>query len=280
MATEAYVSFTVPTMVQIPRTITPQTDPQTADHAVRAFYGVSYSWHNHQDGDGALATRDTIQSVMTALMDGTSVTLLYEDAKHDLTARTLYPSAVMLTEEHYVACKAYAPIGSGRRPSGSTGCAASTPSPSPARSRRRDVRTGAIGLSPPSSPAHPTTTEREAAMPYNQTALALDGAARPTAPPQAAPIPATATPKSAGGWAALLRHTRTPSGGRLPGDLWDEYRFECVARERLHLPEVGLAEFRDMRDWTDCIEEQEDDNNWITAPDTDPPPYGCIREGW
>ena len=107
MASTAYVNFTVPTTAQIPRTITPETDPQTADYAVRAFYGVSYSWHNHQDGDGVLATRDTIQAFVTALMESGAVTVLYEDAKHDLTARTLYPSAVMLTEEHYVACKAY-----------------------------------------------------------------------------------------------------------------------------------------------------------------------------
>jgi len=40
---------------------------------------------------------------------------------------------------------------------------------------------------------------------------------------------------------------------------------------------VSLAEFRDMRDWTDQIEEQEDDDDWITAPDTDAPPYGCLR---
>ncbi len=107
LASTAYVTFTVPTTVQIPRTITPQTDPQTAEYAVRAFYGVTYSWHNHQDGDGVLATRDTIQAVVTALMESGAVTVLYEDAKHEQTARTLYPSAVMLTEEHYVACKAY-----------------------------------------------------------------------------------------------------------------------------------------------------------------------------
>ncbi len=103
LASTAYVTFTVPTTVQIPRTI----NPQIADYAVRAFYGVTYSWHNHQDGDGVLATRDTIQAFVTALLESGAVTVLYEDAKHEQTARTLYPSAVMLTEEHYVACKAY-----------------------------------------------------------------------------------------------------------------------------------------------------------------------------
>jgi hypothetical protein len=45
----------------------------------------------------------------------------------------------------------------------------------------------------------------------------------------------------------------------------------------MHLPEVSLAEFRDMRDWTDQIEETDDD--WITEPDTDAPPYGHVALG-
>lgn len=106
MASAAYRTDTAPTTVQIPRIITPDTDPQTADYAVTAFYGVTYSWHNHQDGDGLLATRATIQTVITTLMERGALTVLYADAKRDLTAR-LYPTAVLLTEEHYVACKAY-----------------------------------------------------------------------------------------------------------------------------------------------------------------------------
>lgn len=74
------------------------------------------------------------------------------------------------------------------------------------------------------------------------------------------------------GWTTTLRHTLTPSGGRLPGDLWDEYRCECATRDRLHLPEMSLAEFRGMRDWTDQFEEQEDDDHGITES-LDTPPY-------
>ncbi len=111
-------------------------------------------------------------------------------------------------------------------------------------------------------------------MPYTQCALALDGAAA-SAREQ---MSLTMHPTSRGGWPGTLRHTLTPSGRRLPSDLWDEYRCECATRDRLHLPAVSLTEFQDMRDWTDCIEEQEDDDdNGITAPDTDAPPYGCIR---
>ncbi len=111
-------------------------------------------------------------------------------------------------------------------------------------------------------------------MPYTQTALVLNGTT--VSAPEHLCI--AACPADGGGWIATQRHTFIPSGRRLPGDLWDEYRFECATRDRLHLPEVSLAEFRDLRDWTDCIEEQEDDNdNGSTAPDTDAPPYGCIR---
>ncbi len=112
-------------------------------------------------------------------------------------------------------------------------------------------------------------------MPYTQRALALDGAAASEREQRSL----TMHPTSRSGWPTTLRHTLTPSSGRLPGDLWDEYRFECATRARLQLPVVSLLEFRDMRDWTDQIEEQEedDDDNGITAPDTEAPPYGCIR---
>jgi len=111
-------------------------------------------------------------------------------------------------------------------------------------------------------------------MPYTQSVLALGGAAA-SAREQ---VSLTMHPTGRSGWPATLRHTLTPSSGRLPGDLWDEYRCECATRDRLHLPEVSLTEFRDLRDWTDRIEEQEDDDgNGITTPDTDAPPYGCLR---
>jgi hypothetical protein len=106
-------------------------------------------------------------------------------------------------------------------------------------------------------------------MPYTQTALAFDSAAAY----ETAHLPSTTLPARRGGWTATLRHTLIPSGGRLPGDVWDEYRFECATRVRLHLSEVSLAEFRDLRDWTDCNEEHEDDDHGITES-LDTPPYG------
>jgi hypothetical protein len=110
-------------------------------------------------------------------------------------------------------------------------------------------------------------------VPYTQSALALDGAVVPTPEPTCI----AAYPTDGSGWVATQRHTLAPSGRRLPDDLWDEYRFECATRDRMQLPEVSLAEFRDMRDWTDQIEETDDD--WIAEPDTDAPPYGHVALG-
>ncbi len=110
-------------------------------------------------------------------------------------------------------------------------------------------------------------------MPYTQTALALGGAA--ASEREQMSVPAFAAHR--GGWTETRRHTLTPPGKRLPDDFWDEYRFECETRDCLHLPEVNLTEFRDLRDWTDGFKENDDDDDWITAPDTDAPPYGCIR---
>mgnify|MGYP001217605208 CR=1 FL=1 len=105
-------------------------------------------------------------------------------------------------------------------------------------------------------------------MPYTQSALALDDAAASQTAQRLATFPARRD-----GWTAMLRHTLVPSGGRLPGDVWDEYRCECATRVRLHLPDVSLAEFLDMRDWTDQFEEQEDEDHGIIES-LDTPPYG------
>ena len=110
-------------------------------------------------------------------------------------------------------------------------------------------------------------------MPYTQSALVLDRAVIPTLEPTFI----AAYPADRSSWIATQRHTLAPSGRRLPDDLWDEYCFECATRDRMQLPEVSLAEFRDMRDWTDQIEETDDD--WITEPDTDAPPYGHVALG-
>lgn len=90
-------------------------------------------------------------------------------------------------------------------------------------------------------------------MPYTQAAFAF--------------TPPTRTPRERVPDRTPPRHNR-----RLPDDLWGEYRLECAMREQFHLPDVSLAEFRDLRDWVDGIEETDDDDDWIAHPDV--PPYG------
>ncbi len=93
-------------------------------------------------------------------------------------------------------------------------------------------------------------------MTYTQTALTLDAVpSREDVSPACAP-PITQPTY----WPTIPAHTGTPSIQRLPDDLWDEYRLECVMRETLALPFVSLMEFADMRDWTDTREETEDGN--------------------
>ncbi len=88
-------------------------------------------------------------------------------------------------------------------------------------------------------------------MSYTQAALALNGAAAS----KQGQTPVSAFVAHRGGWTVRRRHTLTPAAKRLSDDLWGEYRCECATRDRLRLPEVSLAEFRDMRDWTDGCKE-------------------------
>ncbi len=105
-------------------------------------------------------------------------------------------------------------------------------------------------------------------MTYTQAALVLDAA--PRHPPD--DLPSMSVTRA--GWSAVLRHTPTPSGRRMPDDVWNEYRLECVMRETFALPFVSLMEFADMRDWTDTGEETEDGNG-KHGTEPDPSHYGC-----
>jgi len=64
----------------------------------------------------------------------------------------------------------------------------------------------------------------------------------------------------------------------MPDDEWNEYRLECATRQRLQLPDVSLVEFADMRDWTDGVEETDDDyeyHDYEYRSEPDPLPPEC-----
>ncbi len=90
---------------------------------------------------------------------------------------------------------------------------------------------------------------------YQQSALTFDQSGR-TPGPRETPRQPSPQPRSA--------------GSRLPDELWQEYRFECENRARLDLPDVGLTEFTDMRDWSDGLLQSE---NVVWPPVPDRPPY-------
>jgi len=103
-------------------------------------------------------------------------------------------------------------------------------------------------------------------MTYMQSALALDRApSRDDNFPASAPTITRPIRR-----AAIPAGPHTPSGRRLPDDLWAEYRLECQMRETLALPFVSLIEFADMHDWTDNEEETEDEHRENTTRDHSP----------
>ncbi len=79
----------------------------------------------------------------------------------------------------------------------------------------------------------------------------------------AAPVPATPLQPEQ---PRTQFHTQTPTGRRLPDSLWDEYRLEVEFREEHGMETVSLAEFEDMRDWSD--REPPQDVAWPALPYT------------
>jgi len=61
-------------------------------------------------------------------------------------------------------------------------------------------------------------------------------------------------------------HMLTNAGRRLDNDLWEEYRLEVEFREAHGMMPVSLAEFEDMRDWSDHAPLQ--DVAWPAQPYT------------
>jgi len=88
------VTLTVPTH------ITEHTEPQTANDALDVFYAAMHATH------GPEATVDTLNLFAAAIQSGDAITALYT---HDgeTTARTLFPTALMLTKDKHLVTRAF-----------------------------------------------------------------------------------------------------------------------------------------------------------------------------
>jgi predicted DNA-binding transcriptional regulator YafY len=91
----------MPITVCVPRAVVPGVDEQTADYAASVFCVAA-----NKAGRDTYTDIATIAAFIRAALDGTAVTVLYT---HDgeVTARTLFPSKVWLTEDEHVSVKAF-----------------------------------------------------------------------------------------------------------------------------------------------------------------------------
>jgi predicted DNA-binding transcriptional regulator YafY len=97
-------TFTATVTVQVPRTITADTDPQTVEHALHAFYRRAHDEMQHTGGVFAFAT---LELVAEAMRDGGAVTCEYTNEDGITRARTLFPYSIHLTDARKVEVKAY-----------------------------------------------------------------------------------------------------------------------------------------------------------------------------
>jgi predicted DNA-binding transcriptional regulator YafY len=99
VAAATYLTYTTTATisVQVPRTVTADTDPQTIDYAVMAFL-------QHATG---YAPVDTLRAVADALAEGGAITCQYTNEDRVSRARTLFPSAIRLTDDRRIEVKAY-----------------------------------------------------------------------------------------------------------------------------------------------------------------------------
>jgi predicted DNA-binding transcriptional regulator YafY len=97
-------TFTATVSVQVPRTITADTDPQTVEHALHAFYRRA---HDEMQYTGGVFPFATLRLVAEVLTDGGAITCEYTNEEGVTRARTLFPSAIHLTEARKVEVRAY-----------------------------------------------------------------------------------------------------------------------------------------------------------------------------
>jgi len=81
----------------LPATITPETDLNLMVTAICLYHSFNERRTDY----------DTINEVMMAMRDGSAVVTLYTDAKGDRAARVLWPTAITLSADNNITCKAY-----------------------------------------------------------------------------------------------------------------------------------------------------------------------------
>jgi hypothetical protein len=90
--------------VQVPRTITADTDPQTVDYALHAFYRRAHDEFQYSGGVFPFAT---LKLVAEAMLDSGAITCEYTNEDGVTRARTLFPSSIHLTDARKIEIKAY-----------------------------------------------------------------------------------------------------------------------------------------------------------------------------
>jgi len=84
-----------------PRILTETTDVQLADDAIAAFYETA------KDAPGALYYRkDALAVVVGAMQEGGAVVVRYEH-DNEVTARVIFPNAVMLTKDNHITVRGF-----------------------------------------------------------------------------------------------------------------------------------------------------------------------------
>ena len=90
-----------PLTITVPTTITAHTEGQLLDDALDAFYAEMHAAH------GVETTVDTLNLFAGTLTSGDAVTVLYSDEGGETTARTLFPTALMLTKDKHIVTRAF-----------------------------------------------------------------------------------------------------------------------------------------------------------------------------
>jgi WYL domain len=102
----AYITVTEQTIVtvQLPRTVYNLTDPQTVEQCLRHYYRLA---HNAMEWQGGCFPVETLRLVAEAMVDGGAVTVLYRNEKDEVTARTIFPHSITLTNDKRITCYGY-----------------------------------------------------------------------------------------------------------------------------------------------------------------------------